>query len=104
MGVANLAPRESALIHSRFVVGDTAGAGAAQERVAPLHVKVIGGMGVAGVKCALDLLGYVGGAPRPPLPVLPQGRREEVAGLLANAGLPAGGEPHASGGRAASPA
>lgn len=92
LGVANLVPRESALIHSRFVAGDAEGAGAAQELVAPLHNRVIGGMGVAGVKCALDLLGYAGGAPRPPLPVLPENRRGEVAGLLAEAGL-VGGEP-----------
>ena len=88
LGVANFAPRESALIHSRFVAGDAAGAGAAQELVAPLHNKVVGGMGVAGVKHALDLLGYVGGSPRRPLPALPESRRAEVAGLLADAGLP----------------
>ena len=88
LGVANFAPRESVLIHSRFVAGDAAGAGAAQELVAPLHNKVVGGMGVAGVKHALDLLGYVGGSPRRPLPALPESRRAEVAGLLADAGLP----------------
>lgn len=87
LGVANLAPRESALIHSRFAAGNAAGAGAMQERIAPLHDKVVGAMGVAGVKCALDLLGWAGGAPRPPLRALPEGRRGEVAALLAAAGL-----------------
>ena len=91
LGVANLAPRESARIHWLFKAGDTVGAGAMQELVGPLHNAIVGGMGVAGVKCALDLLGYRGGAPRPPLRTLPESRREEVAGHLAKAGLLARG-------------
>ena len=92
LGVANLAPRDCARIHDLFVAGDTAGAGALQQRVGPLHNAVVGGMGVAGVKCALDLLGYHGGAPRPPLRALPESRHEEVAGHLARAGIAARGE------------
>ena len=90
LGVANLAPRDSARIHEFFVAGDRAAAGALQERVGPLHNAVVGGMGVAGVKCALDLLGYHGGAPRPPLKALPASRRGEVAEHLAAAGLTSG--------------
>lgn len=87
LGVANLAPAECAAIHSLFVNGDAAGAGALQERVGPLHNAVVGGMGVAGVKCGLDVLGYRGGAPRPPLKPLPDGRRDEVVGHLDKAGV-----------------
>lgn len=87
LGVANFMAEESALIHSRFAAGDAAGAGAAQERVAPLHDTVVGEMGVAGVKCALDMLGWIGGPPRPPLRPLAEIRRGEVARLLAGAGL-----------------
>ena len=87
LGVANLAPRECALLHARFSAGDTGGAGALQERIGPLHNAVIGGMGVAGVKYALDLLGYHGGVPRPPLKPLPESRRDEAATALASAGL-----------------
>ena len=91
LGVANLAPRACARIHSLFVAGDTAAAGRMQERVGPLHNAVVGRMGVAGVKYALDLLGYRGGAPRPPLEPLPASRREEVAQHLSRAGLLAEG-------------
>ena len=91
LGVANLAPRACARIRSLFLAGDTAAAGRMQERVGPLHNAVVGGMGVAGVKYALDLLGYRGGAPRPPLKPLPASRREEVAEHLARAGLLAEG-------------
>ncbi len=87
LGVANLAPRESARLHERYVAGDRAGAGALQERIGPLHNAVVGGMGVAGVKYGLELLGYHGGVPRPPLKPLPEGRRGEAGEALARAGL-----------------
>ena len=87
LGVANLAPRESARLCERFAAGDKSGAGALQERIGPLHNAVVGGMGVAGVKYGLDLLGYRGGAPRAPLRRLPEARRGEVADALARAGL-----------------
>lgn len=87
LGVANLAPAESSGIHARFVAGDGTGAGALQERVAPVHNAIIGGMGVPGVKYGLDLLGYQGGAPRPPLKALPESRHSEVADVLKSAAL-----------------
>ncbi len=87
LGVANLAPRACARIHSLCAAGDRAGAGRLQERVGPLHNAVVGGMGVAGVKRALDMLGYRGGPPRPPLRPLPESRRAELAEHLSRAGL-----------------
>lgn len=87
LGVANFAPRLCAQIWKAFAAGDAAAAGAAQEVAGPLHNGIVGGMGVAGVKCALDLLGFAGGQPRPPLPPLPATRRSEVARLLDAAGL-----------------
>ena len=88
LGVANLAPRECAQVCEHFAAGDMAAAGALQKRIGALHNSVVGGMGVAGVKRALDLLGYHGGAPRPPLRPLPESRREELSNCLAKAGLP----------------
>lgn len=87
LGVANLAPRESVALCERFAAGDWSGAGVLQERIGPLHNTVVGGMGVAGVKYGLELLGYHGGAPRPPLRPLPEGRRGEVAEALDRAGI-----------------
>lgn len=91
LGVANLAPRDCVRIHARFAAGDTAAAGRIQQRVGPLHNAVVGGMGVAGVKRALDLLGYRGGVPRPPLKPLPESRSGEVAEHLTRASLLATG-------------
>ena len=87
LGVANLAPGESAAIHSRFVDGDHEGAGALQERVSPVHNGIIGGMGVPGVKYALDVLGYKGGRPRPPLRPLGDEGQATVRQLLSEADL-----------------
>ncbi|MCY3610934.1 MAG: dihydrodipicolinate synthase family protein [Gemmatimonadetes bacterium] len=87
LGVANLAPAESVDIHKLFVNGDRAGAGALQERVGPLHNAVVAGMGVAGVKYGLDVLGYHGGAPRAPLKPLAHGRRSAVIDHLDQAGV-----------------
>ena len=95
LGVANVAPRVCARICEAYAAGDAAGAGAAQEVAGPLHNAIVGGMGVAGVKCALDLLGFAGGEPRPPLPPLSAARRGEVARLLDAAGLRTAPSPRA---------
>jgi 4-hydroxy-2-oxoglutarate aldolase len=87
MAVAGLAPAESAGIHRAFAAGQTAEAGRLQEIVAPVHKAVVGGMGVPGVKAAMDLLGYRGGAPRAPLRPFPESRMDELRGVLDAAGL-----------------
>lgn len=47
--------------------GDAAEVKRAQEALTPMASRIVGAMGVAGVKAALDRVGLVGGAPRPPL-------------------------------------
>jgi len=60
-----------------------------QQRLAVLAHKISIPYGVAGVKAAYDLCGYVGGAPRAPLAPLPAAARDDVAAALkeARAGL-----------------
>ena len=89
LGVANLAPGPAAAIHAAHKAGDSAEAGRIQEAVAPVHTEIVAAMGVPGVKVALDLLGLRGGDPRLPLRPLPDGKREDVASVLARAGLEA---------------
>jgi 4-hydroxy-2-oxoglutarate aldolase len=67
--------------------GDQATASAAQERLAPLHMKIVAEFGVAGVKAALDAIGLKGGALRSPLAMLGAAERTEVAALLKSAAL-----------------
>lgn len=67
--------------------GRTADAGRIQERIAPVHQRVVAEMGVPGVKAALDMLGLHGGAPRPPLAAYPESRADELRTVLATAEL-----------------
>ena len=87
LGVANLAPDASARIVSTFREGRSSEAGRLQERVGPVHKAIVGGMGVPGVKAAMDLLGRKGGNPRLPLRPLPEDRRDEVRSVLEKGGL-----------------
>lgn len=87
LGVGLLASADAAEICVAFNEGRTSDAGAAQERIAPLHKEIVGRMGVPGIKAALDVLGLHGGAPRPPLAPLPEGRVAELRSLLGHAGL-----------------
>ncbi len=87
LGVANVVPGETADLVTAFREGRPEEAGRIQERVAPLHDGIVGGFGVPGVKAALDLLGRVGGPPRPPLQPLGETGREKVRELLSAASL-----------------
>ena len=82
-----LAPGECARILQYFRAGETRKAGEIQERLAPVHKDVVAAFGARGVKLALDLLGYTGGAPRPPLVPLSQKERAQVVRSLQDAGL-----------------
>ncbi len=82
-----IAPGECATIVRCFRAGEKPRAGEVQERIAPVHKEVVAAFGARGVKVALDLLGYAGGAPRAPLPPLTPKERAQVARTLQEAGL-----------------
>lgn len=86
LGVANILPGASAGIALRWSEGDRVEAARLQEVVSPVHNGVVGGMGVPGVKRAMDLIGLRGGSPRPPLRPLPEAREGELRDLLQEAG------------------
>jgi 4-hydroxy-2-oxoglutarate aldolase len=85
--VAGFAPDATVQIGSAFEAGDRAGAGAAQERVAPLHSDIVARCGVPGVKLAMDLVGFPGGPVRPPLTALGSKERDRITKLLRRADL-----------------
>jgi 4-hydroxy-2-oxoglutarate aldolase len=87
VGVGLMAPAAAAEVSVAFFDGREADAGRAQERIAPVHNQIVGGMGVPGVKAALDILGYKGGAPRPPLSPVGEERRQQIRGILEAADL-----------------
>jgi 4-hydroxy-2-oxoglutarate aldolase len=78
-------------VADRAAVGDDEGAAAAQARLVPLAREIVGGLGVPGVKAALDRVGLRGGPPRRPLAPLDAPEVARVASLLDDAGVAAAG-------------
>ena len=64
------------------LAGRLADALALQQRLTPLGRAVTSGFGIAGLKAALDLAGYEGGDPRPPLGPLASEGIEKIRTLL----------------------
>ncbi len=87
LGVANFAPKESAAIERGFRHGNHAEAGRIQERVGRLHKHIVQAMGVGGVKCAMEELGFAGGVPRAPLRGADAEQRRRICELLDQTGL-----------------
>jgi len=88
LAVATFAPelvRQVMVAHS---TGDREALGPLQEQLAMLGARIVAGMGVAGVKAAVDAVGLSGGTPRLPLLAVSQEVRQEVASLLGGAGVP----------------
>ena len=67
--------------------GDRESAAAAQARLTPLGAKIVGEMGVAGVKAAMDRVGLAGGPVRSPLLPLDADQRAAVGELMSAAEL-----------------
>src|SRR5690606_16721275 len=67
LALALLAPAECVAIHRHYEAGRSRQAGELQERIAAVHKEIVAQYGAPGVKVALELLGYDGGPPRPPL-------------------------------------
>jgi len=82
LAVANVIADTCAEIQSLFEAGRIAEAADLQRRIIPLNAAVTARWGVAGLKAAMDLSGYWGGLPRPPLLPVGDEERKEIARLL----------------------
>jgi 4-hydroxy-2-oxoglutarate aldolase len=87
VAVGLLATSDAAEIAVAYGQGRVADAGRIQERIAPVHQKIVTEMGVPGVKAALDLLGLRGGAPRAPLAPASEAKIAQIREVLASAEL-----------------
>jgi 4-hydroxy-2-oxoglutarate aldolase len=67
LAVAQVAPHECVQIQDLFKKGKMDEARTLQSRLTPLAKAVTARYGIGGLKMALDLTGYFGGDPRPPL-------------------------------------
>ena len=87
LALANVAPQICVKIHELLRDGDFTAAKKLQLQMIPVNKAVTATYGIAGLKTALDLLGYYGGDPR--LPLLPSSEKEkaEISEILRKADL-----------------
>jgi 4-hydroxy-2-oxoglutarate aldolase len=82
LGVANIAPDLCAEVVRHFREGRPQEAGRVQGRLTPLHREIVAAHGAVGCKAALDLMGWAGGPPRPPLRALDARGQKQVARVM----------------------
>jgi 4-hydroxy-2-oxoglutarate aldolase len=82
----NVAPTECLQIISSVMNGDLATAQEIQSRIIEADQQILD-RGAAGIKAAMDLLGYDGGAPRLPNPSATDADREIIRVAMKSAGL-----------------
>ena len=82
LAAALFAPELSREVHDAAVRRDVDAARKLQDRLAAPAREIVGDLGVAGVKAALDAVGLHGGVPRSPLQPLTETARARVAELL----------------------
>ena len=87
LALGDIAAEEYGELLTHYREGRLPQAGSIQERLAPAHKQIVGAYGARGVKAALDLKGWNGGPPRPPLRPLGEKDREIVARVMQEAGL-----------------
>jgi 4-hydroxy-2-oxoglutarate aldolase len=82
VAAANVIPQEFNKIQALFNRGNIDGARDLQNRLTPLAKAVTVTYGIGGLKVAMDLAGYFGGNPRPPLQRPGKEAEEELRQLL----------------------
>lgn len=82
VGVACYAPSLCVTLVREFANGNRAAASALQDRITPLDKEIVGKLGPAGVKAAMDAVGLYGGPVRAPLADLSNADRERVSALV----------------------
>ncbi len=87
VGVANVAPQEVAELYEKGSLGDLDTAKSLYMKLLRVNALLVGKLGPAGVKYGMDLLGYEGLYPRPPLKPLSEDQKKEVEKVLKEAGL-----------------
>jgi 4-hydroxy-2-oxoglutarate aldolase len=87
LGVACAAPRACVEIYAAVERSDHARARELQMRLAPVSHILTAGLGVAGLKAAMDRIGYRGGEPRAPLAPVTLSDRERIETVMRESGL-----------------
>lgn len=87
LALANVAPRQTVALYEAARAGRLDEARELNDRLMPVGIAVTRTYGIGGLKAALDMVGYKGGQPRPPLlPPSPEGMAD-IWGILERAEL-----------------
>jgi 4-hydroxy-2-oxoglutarate aldolase len=87
LALANVAPVECLNIYDMFKNGKLYDAEKLQSKLIPLNRAITFTHGVAGLKAAMDMVGFFGGAPRKPLQALNESQKNELKKIIADASL-----------------
>ena len=82
LAVGCVVPEVCVEIYRAFTAGETERASALQSKLTPLATAVTTKFGIGGLKAALDMAGYRGGAVRAPLQMPDENARNEIAAAL----------------------
>jgi 4-hydroxy-2-oxoglutarate aldolase len=85
LALANIAPDECLQIYNLHLTGNNKDALELQNKMIPVNRAVTSKFGVAGLKAAMDILGYDGGNPRMPLEPLSEAQIIELKIILKTA-------------------
>jgi 4-hydroxy-2-oxoglutarate aldolase len=88
LGLADIFPEECVEILEAHAQGDAARAAALQQRMVPISDEVLNPYSIAGLKYAMDLLGYYGGVPRSPILPVSDTAKRAIESALAPFGVP----------------
>jgi 4-hydroxy-2-oxoglutarate aldolase len=87
LALANVAPDLCVKIYESVKQGDYEAAKQLQLKMVPVNQAVTATYGVPGLKAAMDMLGYFGGDPRPPLLPSSEKEKSEIRDILIKAEL-----------------
>src|SRR5262249_44199259 len=87
LAVAGVAPRACVELYDAVQEGNHTKARDLQNRLAPLSNIVTAGLGVTGLKAALEMAGYSGGSPCAPLLAASETEHDKVKTVMRNTGL-----------------
>jgi 4-hydroxy-2-oxoglutarate aldolase len=87
LALANIAPLQAIEIYRLYQAGAWDEAAALQRQMIPVNAAVTARFDIAGLKAALELLGYYGGPVRPPLTDLGTSDRETLRAILVEGGI-----------------
>jgi 4-hydroxy-2-oxoglutarate aldolase len=87
LSLADYLPQKCCELQQAFLSGDQAKAKQMDEYLRALSSRAAGKFGVAGLKAAMDLLGYYGGLPRLPLTGMADSDKQQLKAVLQKEGL-----------------